>query len=134
MAKRYTQLDPRQKLLYSAQARAKKANIPCTISLEDIVIPERCPLLEIKLEKGAGRGKFALSSPTLDRINNSFGYVSGNVAVISYQANLMKNRATPEQLIAFTKNMEKYLSQATDSASSARPYRNQGAGKRESLH
>jgi hypothetical protein len=38
------------------------------------------------------------NAPTLDRINNSCGYVPGNVAVISWRANRIKCDATPEEL------------------------------------
>jgi hypothetical protein len=39
-------------------------------------------------------------SPSLDRIDPKKGYVKGNVAVISYKANRIKQDATPEELEA----------------------------------
>ncbi len=38
------------------------------------------------------------NTATLDRIDNDIGYVVGNVAVISYRANTMKNDATLEEI------------------------------------
>jgi hypothetical protein len=40
-------------------------------------------------------------SPSLDRIKPELGYVPGNIQVISARANVMKNDATPEELLAF---------------------------------
>jgi hypothetical protein len=52
--------------------------------------------LGLKLEQG--NGKSTASSPSLDRIDSSKGYVKGNVRVISHRANLLKNNATVEEL------------------------------------
>lgn len=41
------------------------------------------------------------SSPALDRIDNSLGYVKGNIMVISHLANCMKSSANSDQLIMF---------------------------------
>lgn len=56
----------------------------------------RCPVLGIELEKGRGRQRN--SSPTLDRINAAWGYQKGNIAVISWRANRLKNDGTAEEL------------------------------------
>ncbi len=40
---------------------------------------------------------------TIDRIDSRYGYVDGNVQVISFLANQMKADASPEQLIEFAK-------------------------------
>ena len=81
----------------SAKRRAKDKNLPFNISVEDIRIPKRCPLLGLKLFPNVG-GSSAPNSPTLDRIIPKLGYVKGNVRVISNKANLMKQDATLEEL------------------------------------
>lgn len=63
---------------------------------QDIVIPETCPVLGIKL---ALNTKPQDDSPSIDRIDNSKGYIKGNVHVISFKANRIKNNATPEELM-----------------------------------
>lgn len=69
----------------SARLRARRAGLPFNITVDDIVIPKRCPILNVPLGEVGG-----LHAPALDRINNKRGYVKGNVAVISKLANSMK--------------------------------------------
>ncbi|MBT9169104.1 MAG: hypothetical protein DDT19_02456 [Syntrophomonadaceae bacterium] len=90
--------DPRILLLANARKRAKKAGVPCTINLQDIVIPDVCPALGILLVRG--RGKLCGGSPTLDRIVPSLGYVKGNIAVISHKANSIKQNATASEILS----------------------------------
>ena|ERR1700688_1058083 len=86
-------------LLRAAKVRASKNSIPFNIDLADIYIPLLCPILGIPIVRG--KGKKESGSATLDRFNNDLGYVKGNVWVISGKANLMKNNATMDELIAF---------------------------------
>lgn len=88
--------NPIKPLLYSAKHRAKRANIEFSLVGSDIVIPEVCPILGVPLEKG---GRHA---PSLDRKDNTRGYTPDNVWVVSRQANVMKNDATPEELEKFS--------------------------------
>lgn len=94
-------LKPQRELYRAAKARAKRKNIAFDIELNDIVIPEFCPILQIQLK--VGNGKIVDTSPSLDRIDNSLGYVKDNIQVISNLANRMKNSASTELLINFAK-------------------------------
>lgn len=85
------------RLWYSAKKRAKARNVPFDISPDDIVIPEYCPVLGIKLSLNRGGG-FKPSSPSVDRRIPALGYVKGNIRVISYRANEVKRDATLEEL------------------------------------
>ena len=87
---------PEYNMWSSAKQRAKKAKVPFNIEICDILIPERCPVLGVELKRGI-RHKRA-TSPSLDRIIPSLGYVKGNVWVMSSRANLIKNDATVEEL------------------------------------
>ena len=91
---------PEKTMLKSARQRAKKQNVPCTITEGDIYIPINCPVFGFPLVRNAGGGA-AFNSPSLDKIVPSLGYVPGNIQVISHLANLMKQNATPEQQILF---------------------------------
>lgn len=80
---------PEQKLLTSAKHRAKKRGIAFNLSLDDVIIPDFCPISGIPLFRGNGRP--CENSPNLDRIDNSKGYIKGNVAVISSRINRRKS-------------------------------------------
>jgi hypothetical protein len=87
---------PVRYLLNKARERAKAAGLPFALQEQDIHIPDRCPLLGIALQPGRIHGQ--PHSPTVDRIDPSLGYVPGNVWVISYRANRIKNDASLEEL------------------------------------
>ncbi len=95
---RYREERPDIVLWSSAKHRAKVLGIPFSITLEDILIPEFCPILGIRLERNKNTRGPRLNSPTLDRRDNELGYVPGNIAVISYKANTCKSDLTKEQL------------------------------------
>jgi len=91
------------KLFYTSKAAAKKRNLDFDIEMSDIVIPELCPILQkpIKIKT-----RYA---PSVDRIDNSKGYVKGNVWVISKQANTMKNSGSLGELVDFCTNLPREL-------------------------
>lgn len=92
------------KMFTSAKHRAKKAAIPFTITLKDIVIPEICPVLNIPIF--TKEGEHCPNAPSLDRFIPELGYVPENITVISYKANTIKNNATKEEVKAVLKWME----------------------------
>jgi ribosomal protein L32 len=108
--KRFLKSDHRKKLLHSAKQRAKEKGLPFDLTVDDIVIPERCPALGISLVPSVGEGRKTLtklnSSPSIDRIDNSKGYTKDNVCVISLRANNVKKDATLQELHALVTHME----------------------------
>lgn len=99
----HTKRDIRELLVERAKARARVKNIPFDITKDDIIIPETCPILGIPLYRNVGGKSHSPNSYSLDKINPLLGYVKGNIWVISYKANTMKNNATREELISFAK-------------------------------
>lgn len=95
---------PDRFLLSRAKSRAKKKGIAFNIDKSDIDVPIICPILGIPIikeyKKGTNGGP-SPNSPSLDRVDNSKGYIKGNVRVISHKANTMKHNATPLELIRF---------------------------------
>jgi hypothetical protein len=88
--------DPRKVILQLAKHRAKRDQLPFNLVVDDIIVPERCPILGIDLH--VSDGKPSNNSPTLDKYLPELGYVKGNVAVISHRANAIKNNASVEEL------------------------------------
>lgn len=99
--------NPAYFLWKSAKHRSVKNNLPFDLSLEDIIIPKNCPILEIELFVGIG--KTCNNSPSIDRIIPELGYVRSNIKVISHLANAMKNSASSELLEKFSKNIINYI-------------------------
>lgn len=95
-------------MLNSARARAKKKQIIFSIDLNDIVIPEFCPVFtDMRLNKN--NKKQGLDSPTLDRLIPSLGYVKGNIRVISWKANHIKSFASLEDITKVYEWLKKEL-------------------------
>jgi hypothetical protein len=97
---------PERTLYSSAKNRAGRTNLEFNITLEDIVIPSHCPILNIPLSKGKGQKHDG--SPSLDRIDNTRGYIKGNVKVISSRANQIKSDGTAEEHIRIAEYITKY--------------------------
>lgn len=81
-------------LLAGARDRARKLGLPFDLEVEDIVIPDKCPVFGVPFERSTRFG------PSLDRIKPELGYVRGNVAVISRKANSIKNDGTADEILA----------------------------------
>ena len=109
----YLVIDHRQKMLNSAKQRAKEKGLEFNLTIDDIVIPERCPVLGIELRPSVGQGRLPNDkiwySPTIDRLDNDEGYTPANIRVISHRANFLKNNATLEQMKKVVAYMEREL-------------------------
>lgn len=89
--------------LYQAQRhkfRRKRANAVHTgwewsIQFGDLVWPTHCPILGLELDYFSEYRSEA--SPSFDRTDPSKGYVKGNVVIMSWRANRIKNNGTAEE-------------------------------------
>jgi hypothetical protein len=89
-----------------AKKRAKNKHIDFTLRVCDIIIPKICPVLGIPIFIGDNiSGKN--NSPSLDRIDNTKGYVKENVQVISWRANRIKGDASLTDLLCIVDYMNK---------------------------
>lgn len=105
--KKYNQANPDIYLFHAAKSRAKKFGIAFDITREDVIVPTHCPVFGFPLEHG-GKG-FHESSPSIDQINPAKGYTKGNIIVVSFKANRMKQNSTVEELerlAAFYRELE----------------------------
>jgi len=87
---------PAYAMLNNSKQRAKAAGLEHTLIIEDIIIPDYCPVLGIKLETGDRKKHF--NSPSIDRIYNNKGYTKDNIVIVSTRANLLKKDATIDEL------------------------------------
>jgi hypothetical protein len=81
---RSLQTNPRKVILNNAQRAAHRFGVPIDITLDDIVVPPRCPAFDIPLQRSDGVAGEA--TPSIVRIEPELGYVKGNVVVVSAKA------------------------------------------------
>ena len=91
---------------HSCKKRAKKGGLPFDLTIEDLEVPEKCPILGLELKVGNDSSREI--SPSLDRIVPALGYVKGNIRVISLRANRLKSDASIEELEAILKYMKEH--------------------------
>lgn len=88
------------KLLWKlAKKRAKDNNIIFDLEIEDIIVPDVCPVLGIPISldlNGLVKYRASENSPSLDRTDSKKGYIKDNICVMSYKANVIKNYGTLE--------------------------------------
>lgn len=90
----YKQNNIKKVLWLSARKRSSATGLIFSIDVEDINIPEYCPILGIKIEINGEK----IYSPSLDRIDPKKGYEKDNIQVISWRANWLKGNASLEEI------------------------------------
>lgn len=108
---------PEWKMHQRAKVRAKAKGMKFELKVSDINIPDTCPILNIDLNMNSGRSGAYTNSPSLDRIDNSKGYIAENIQVVSQLANAMKGAATVEQLQLFADWVNKQYPRETNELS-----------------
>jgi hypothetical protein len=84
------------------KTRARTKGLPFNLTIEDITGVTHCPIFGWELKRNQeGKHGNRPNSPSVDRIVPELGYVKGNVQVLSNKANMMKQDATPEELLMF---------------------------------
>ena len=104
--------NPEKMIFSKAKYRAEKDGVPFDIGVEDIIIPELCPIFGFPLVVGISSTAGVSNSPSLDRIIPKKGYVKGNVWVISNRANIIKNNATWQELAQISEAVRKKIEEA----------------------
>jgi hypothetical protein len=103
-----------QRWIDRTKRRAKERGLEWNLSksfLRTLIVPI-CPILGIEL--CYTNLVLADNSPTIDRIDNTLGYIEGNIQVLSCLANRMKSNATPEQLLKFAEYVVKKYGDSGD--------------------
>lgn len=96
--KQYCIDHPEKYLWWAARNRAKKNGTEFTIKETDIIIPEYCPVLQIKLVSVRQTRQNRDFVPSVDRLDNTKGYIPGNIEVISFKANRYKTDMSFEDI------------------------------------
>ena len=84
------------------RGNAHKRGIPVDLDFAGFVkeiggtFPTVCPILGIPIFIGGDR----MNAPSVDRIDSARGYESGNIAIISYRANVIKSFGTIKEHLA----------------------------------
>ena len=112
--KEYYRRKLKNRLWNAAKARARKFNMDFDITVDDFILPVRCPLLGIEMKVNKGRHSVKKDSFSLDRIDSTKGYVKGNVWVISMLANNIKNNATLSEVEELVKNWKRWETNGYD--------------------
>jgi hypothetical protein len=86
--------NPVKYLLESAKRSAKERGLSFNLEASDLIIPQFCPVLGIQLSMDDGRDNL----PSVDRFDSTAGYKKGNISIISFRANRIKNDATVDEL------------------------------------
>ncbi len=98
-------------LVNEARSRAKSREVEFSITTSDVPpMGTHCPLLGHPFPAPSVRR--TPFSPSLDRIDPTRGYVPGNVWVVGYRANLIKNDGTAEEHEAIARAMRAALTSA----------------------
>jgi len=100
--------DRRYNMFHNAQHRAKKKGIPFSITIDDIIIPETCPLLGIPLV--STNDKRDPRNPSLDQKDPGKGYTPDNIWVVSSRANWIKSDASLQELELLVENLKCFSS------------------------
>lgn len=111
--KEHYRMNPAEQMIRRARTRATKKGIDFDLSVSDITpLPELCPVFGEPLRISiVHQDPWAYS---LDRIDNGKGYVRGNVVVMSYRANRLKNDGSVEDFEAIIKWMRKQIDSAAN--------------------
>ena len=103
-----------QQMINRTRARAKKNGLEFNLTIDDISIPDVCPVLGIRIFSNIKDGSMGPcdNSPSIDKIFPNKGYVRGNIRVISYRANLLKSNATVEEMRLVLADLENHVARS----------------------
>lgn len=82
-----------RKMFDRAKSRATIKGREFTITIDDITIPDKCPVFGIKFVYE----KDSPWAPSIDRVDSSRGYTPDNIQIISRRANYLKSNMTVEE-------------------------------------
>lgn len=106
--KKHDSVISRAKAMYFSR---KKQNcrwnkIPFNLTYEDIEWNEVCPVFGTEIDWLAT--KMNENSPSMDRMDSSLGYIPGNVCIISWRANRIKNDGNRQEHLQIARYIRRH--------------------------
>jgi len=92
----------KNRMIHRSLQRAREKGYEHSISIDDILIPNECPVLHIPFCSGTKSGGY-WNTPSIDRKDSTKGYTKDNIQIISMRANTMKSDASVEELVKFAR-------------------------------
>jgi len=79
-----------KKLLAMAKNRAKTKGLPFDLTIEHMMElwDGSCAISGVELDLEPAGGRVARRAPSIDRIIPEYGYVQGNIRIVTYQVNV----------------------------------------------
>ena len=99
-ARNARRINPLKFLAQGARRRARELGLACDIDATYLqnIWTGQCPILHVPLMIGKKRGTISeLNLASLDRLDNTKGYIKGNVHFVSFRANNIKSNARFEE-------------------------------------
>lgn len=97
-------------VLPNIRFRAKKNGLECTITSADLIVPDVCPVFGTPFEFATDNlTRSNPNTPSVDRVDNTKGYVPENIRIISLRANQLKSNASIEEIECILAYMKKEL-------------------------
>ena len=96
-----------QRQFNTLKNKARRNNIPFTITLDQIERPEYCPVFGVRLNYGwSGEDRLTFDKASFDKVIPALGYIPGNVFIISWRANSLKSNMSLNELRKIMKYIE----------------------------
>lgn len=110
---------PEGVMWHAASYRARKQGVPFTISIDDIRIPDHCPVCERLFR--SGKNVPALTAASLDKIEPANGYVPGNILVVCRECNLRKRDLSLSEWRRYLDKWQKAIAQYANADAASKP-------------
>lgn len=92
-------------LRLNLKTKARRLGLPFDLRTDDLIVPDYCPVLGIKLVRGVGGRQD--NAATVDRLNPKKGYVRDNIIIVSNLVNDVRSTATADQILRIGKFYKK---------------------------
>lgn len=97
----------KKEALSQARENAQNWNMECSILEKDIVLPNKCPLLNILLDYSVSENY--INSAQLIRLNKKLGYTKNNILIVSEKARKVIDNLSLHEIKLLAENLEQKI-------------------------